>query len=127
MRKTMLMRLLAAVALGIGLVGGLLAPGAALAQSAKAPPPCPREEHCGAKALRELLFAETALQTRQTPRQVERQLREGRSLSEIAAAHGSSEQAVIAAAMDRLARRLDAAVANGRITAEQKDRIMAAA
>lgn len=123
---TMMMRLLAAVAVVGALLGGLFAPGAAFAQDAK-PASCPSQEHCGDHALRELLFRETAIQTDQTPRQVERQLREGRSLSEIAAAHGSSERAVIGAAMDRLSRRLDAAVANGRITAEQKVRIMAKA
>ena len=72
------------------------------------------------RALKVGLARQTAQLTGLTPREVRDLLADGQSLSAIAAGHGSSEQAVIDAVLARLGERLDQAVANGRITPEEK-------
>jgi uncharacterized protein (DUF433 family) len=67
------------------------------------------------------LIRATAEETGLSIEQVLEQLRAGQSLADIAAANGSSADAVIANAAARAEARLDQAVANGRITQEEAD------
>lgn len=72
------------------------------------------------QALKALLLKQTIELTGLERKAVAEQLRGGSSLGAIAAANGSSEQAVIDAALKQLDERLAQAVANGRLTDAQK-------
>lgn len=77
----------------------------------------------GARAVGEfkmMLVEQTIKLTGLDRADVVQQLRDGATLTAIATANGSSEQAVIDAALAQLTTRLDEAVSNGRITADQK-------
>jgi hypothetical protein len=124
-----------AIALGLVLAGSAI--GSAFAQdptesparpstNPAQPAPGPRAGR-PLKALKVSLARQTAELTGLTPREVRDLLADGQSLSAIAAGHGSSEQAVIDAALARLGERLDQAVARGRISAEEKAGLLDAA
>lgn len=88
---------------------------------------CPREEHCGRAPLARALVKETLAQTGLTREQLKAELQAGKSLAQVAAANGSSEQAVVDVVIAKVTARLDKAVANGKITPEQKAEILARA
>jgi uncharacterized protein YidB (DUF937 family) len=66
-------------------------------------------------------------QTGLSREELKAELQAGKSLAQVASENGSSEQAVVDAVLARLSARLDKAVANGKITPEQKAEIMARA
>ncbi|MBP8251041.1 MAG: hypothetical protein KAX40_01665 [Herpetosiphon sp.] len=72
------------------------------------------------QALTASLVHQTAELTNLEHKAVVQQLKDGASLSEIASANGSSEQAVIDASIAKIDERLSKAVANGKITDDQK-------
>lgn len=101
------------------------APSAGLEHSQPAARPDGRQR-IGAAALAASLIRATADVTGLTPQQVVEQLGAGKTLTQIARDNGQSEADVIAAARARVDERLDQAVANGRITQQQADRLLQA-
>lgn len=83
----------------------------------------PRGER-GAVKFGKILVEQTAQLTGLDRADVVQQLRDGATLTEIATANGSSEQAVIDAALAQLSTKLDEAVSNGRITEAQKTEML---
>jgi len=73
------------------------------------------------------LARETMDRTGLTRQELKAELKSGKPLAQVAGEHGSGEQAVVDAVLARLGARLDQAVADGKITAEQKAGIMARA
>jgi hypothetical protein len=59
-----------------------------------------------------------------SPRELREELREGKSLAEIAAEQGKSVDGLVDALLERAKKRLDAAVDRGRITRERADAIL---
>lgn len=84
----------------------------------------------GARAVRisaeRILLQETADATGLTTREVRQAWRSGQSLAEIAATNGSSREAVLASALATATERIDAAVADGRMTQTQADVLLTA-
>ncbi len=62
-----------------------------------------------------------------TPQELLAELRDGRSIAEIAAEQGVDTQTIVDALMDQLREKLDEAVANGRLTQERADWILSQA
>ena len=60
-----------------------------------------------------------------TPAKLRAELRDGKSLAEIAAAHGKSVDGLVDAMLTRVTERLDKAVAKGRLTQQRADEILA--
>ena len=77
--------------------------------------------------LAKALVKETLAQTGLTRAELKAELQAGKSLAQVASEHNSSEAAVVAPVLAELSERLDEAVANGRITAEEKAALMARA
>ncbi|MCG8350283.1 MAG: hypothetical protein MI924_21165 [Chloroflexales bacterium] len=71
------------------------------------------------------LIRTTAELTGLEPSAVMEELRNGESLAQIAAANGQSGEAVVQAVVDKATERLDRLVANGRITQEEADQMIA--
>lgn len=71
------------------------------------------------------LIETTASLTGQTRAQVQADLKSGKSIADIAAAHGSSGDKVVQAVLDKAKARLDQAVSKGRITQAQEDERLA--
>lgn len=101
------------------------APIAGLEQSQ---PPARRDgrQRIGAAALAASLIRATADVTGLTPQEVVEQLSAGKTLTQIASDNGQSEADVIAAARNRVDERIEQAIANGRLTRQQADRLLQA-
>lgn len=84
------------------------------------------QRRVGAAALAASLIRATADVTGLTPQQVVEQLNTGKSLTQIAAGSGKTEQDVVAASRAKIASRLDQFVANGRITRQRADEVLKA-
>lgn len=84
-------------------------------------------QHGGARVdgLHEAMAAAAAQELGITAEELRAALRDGQSVAELAAAHGTSEQAVKDAALAAAKTTLDAAVAGGSLTQEQADAIYA--
>lgn len=101
--------------------------GAPAAQAATSTPtaaakPNRRARHAAKRALIRI----TADLTKQPDEQVVQALRDGKSLAQFAAEHGSTGDAIVQAALDKAKARLDKAVQSGRITQQQADQRLAA-
>lgn len=81
----------------------------------------------GGMGIHHQLVEQTAALTKLTTADVRTKLVEGASLTEIATANGSSEQAVIDAAVAQMETNLSEAVTNGKITEDQKAERLATA
>jgi hypothetical protein len=79
------------------------------------------------KGLKMALLKQTVELTGLDQKDVVQQLRAGGSLTAIATANGSTEQAVIDAALAQITTRLDTAVSNGRITEAEKNELLSKA
>lgn len=123
MRTNTMLKLAAVMAVVVGLVLGGPGLGRTYAQEPAASPAQGERPHRLARALAK----ETMDQTGLSREELKAELKAGKSLAQVAGENGSSEQAVVDAVLARLGARLDKAVANGKITAEQKDAIMARA
>jgi len=84
------------------------------------------QRRVGAAALTASLIRATADVTGLTPQQVIEQLNTGKSLTQIAADNGKTEQDVVAVSRTRLNSWLDQLVANGRISRERADEVLKA-
>ena len=128
------MRSLLRVGLMLLVVAGLAMGGIALAQTGGDDDPAateaPAEDRpCffrGHDASRGLIGAAAEVLDME-PADILDQLREGATLAEIAAANGSSTDAIVAAAVANLSERLDEAVADERLTREEADEKIAEA
>jgi uncharacterized protein (DUF433 family) len=90
-------------------------------------PNAPRIQHPVAQRGARLLIATTAEMSGLEVADVVQALRDGATLAEIAAEHGVDSNAVIQAALAQTAETLQVAVAEGRITQEQMDQVLAKA
>ncbi len=122
---------LALTGLGLttALVLALIAAVPIVAQAAPAPANAPvaaqQEAFRGGGGLAAALIRSTSELTGLTGQQVLDELRAGKSLAQIAAANGSSGDAVVQAVVARIKERLDRLVAAGRLTQAQADERLA--
>ncbi len=111
------------------LVLALIAAVPIVAQAAPAPANAPvaaqQEAFRGGGGLAAALIRSTSELTGLTGQQVLDELRAGKSLAQIAAANGSSGDAVVQAVVARIKERLDRLVAAGRLTQAQADERLA--
>jgi uncharacterized protein (DUF433 family) len=137
MKRTLMIGI-AAGALALALAGGAVFAGpaiersvAATAQATATPAPQPggaqqkARRPGNAKRLALLLGRATAEVSGIKPKDVLAGLREGKSLAQIAQAHGKTDKDIIAAARARLDKQLKQAVAKGRLTQERADTALA--
>ncbi|MFQ3660774.1 MAG: hypothetical protein SNJ69_00125 [Chloroflexaceae bacterium] len=120
-----LTRLGLATALVLTLIAAVPIVARAAPASANAPVAAQQEASRGGGGLVAALIRSTSELTGLTGQQVLDELRAGKSLAQIAAANGSSGDAVVQAVVARIKERLDRLVAAGRLTRAQADERLA--
>ncbi len=120
---------IATAAAGLALFTGTLAiAGTAYAQSERAPaPPAGQGEHLGRRGPAHRLVSAVIKTAADTigvePRELLNQLRQGKSIAEVATEHGVDPQAVVDAVVAKANERIDQAVADGKLSSERAAQI----
>src|SRR5438094_497482 len=119
-KQTLAISAVALVVIGGGVGGALAASGPGSVAKAQGVATTAGLGHFRRHAIRRGIFRVAADYLGLTPRELFQQLRSGKSLAEIATAQGKSVDGLKSAILDAVKKRLDAAVANDRITSARE-------